>query len=102
MKRKRHPELPEAVPSDHGSDRALKKQDRYGRAPWKPGEIPTRSGSLIPITERADQRAQPCGEFMAVQLPANYGDGYKSGIVDLEAKETDRKQTSKQHGVKVL
>jgi hypothetical protein len=54
---------------------ALKKQSRYSDTPWQPGEIPTRSGSLMPVTGRLDAGRAPYGEFMGVECPGNHGRG---------------------------
>ena len=79
-------------PAAESNGPALKKQSRYG-PPWTAGEIPNQTGSLIPIFAAHDQSAQPYGEFMGIQKPANIGKGYSPiNIVDLEGNETKRKQ----------
>jgi hypothetical protein len=57
---------------------ALKKQSHYGCDEWKPGEIPTRTGSLRPVITPTGQSRQPYGEFMGVQKPTSTGKGFKN------------------------
>ena len=57
-------------------ENALKKQSRYGSDNWKPGEIPTRNGTLISVITPDGQAEQPYGEFMAVQKPKGRGKGW--------------------------
>lgn len=84
-----------SVPSLLGEEvsNSLRKQNRYGMDAWQPGEIPTRTGSLRPVTGPLDDMPQPHGEFMAIQKPKNRGIGYSPiDIVDVEGHETNRKQ----------
>jgi hypothetical protein len=68
---------PSLLGSVHAAEPALKKQSRYGTAPWKPGEIPTRTGSLMPITEPIEVPVNaPFGEFLAIETPRNRGSGW--------------------------
>lgn len=78
----------------------VKHQSNYGQTPWKPGEIPSmRNGSRIPVHGALDDKPQPYGEALAVQLPENRGDGYSPvKLVDVEGHETKRKQKSGEHG----
>ena len=77
---------PALVGSVHAAEPALKKQSRYGTAPWKPGEIPTRTGSLMPITEPIEVPVNaPSGEFLGIETPRNRGSGWPTKS-DLEGK----------------
>lgn len=72
----RSTEAPSPSPvSEPSQSAALKKQDRYGSEPWQPGEIPTRTGSLRPITGPLDAKRAPYGEFLGVEKPTNRGHG---------------------------
>lgn len=78
----------------------LTRQPDYGQTPWKPGDIPsTRNGSRIPVYGMIDEKPVKYGETMGVQLPENRGDGYSPvKLVDVEGRETKRKQKSGEHG----
>lgn len=77
-----------SVPSVLGLEPTkLKKQERYGQKPWQPGEIPTRSGSLMPIHGRLDMPSAPHREFLEVRKPENLGLGYPLKM-DVEGSET--------------
>jgi hypothetical protein len=68
---------PALVGSVLAPEPSLKKQSRYGNAPWKPGEIPTRTGSLMPITEPIEVPVNaPYGEFLGIEIPRNRGSGW--------------------------
>jgi hypothetical protein len=68
---------PALVGSVLAPEPSLKKQSRYGNAPWQPGEIPTRTGSLMPITEPIEVPVNaPYGEFLGVEVPRNRGSGW--------------------------
>jgi len=75
----------------------IKHQADHGQTPWKPGEIPSmRNGTMRSILKPSDDIAQPYGETLGIQPPANRGDGYSPiRIVDLEGHETNVKQTGR-------
>lgn len=78
-RRKRRAAIDSPVPTVAGvlsrPEGELKKQSRYGSDPWKPGEIPTRTGSLRPITGRLDEKPAAYGQFMCVRKPDSSGRG---------------------------
>lgn len=61
----------------HPAEPALKKQSRWSDKPWKPGEIPTKQGTLRTIN--GPERKTPYGEFMGVECPVSRGEGWADG-----------------------
>jgi hypothetical protein len=77
MKRKVTSPKPTLLGSVHAAEPALKKQSRYGNEPWNPGEIPTRTGSLMPVTEPIEVPVNAAyGEFLGIETPRNRGSGW--------------------------
>jgi hypothetical protein len=77
---------PSLLGSVHAAEPALKKQSRYGNSPWKPGEVPARGASLMPITEPIEVPVNaPYGEFLGIETPRNRGSGWPTKA-DLEEK----------------
>lgn len=74
-KRKMTVPSPVSIEFNPAPDPGLKKQSRYGNDPWKPGEIPVRTGAMIPVIEPLNAARAPYGEFMGVERPARRGNG---------------------------
>lgn len=55
-----------------GSSSTLKKQSRYSRKPWVPGEIPDGGFRPIDVSQPHDATHRD-GEFLAVECPKNRG-----------------------------